>query len=724
MKKRSAKAPFIKKALLPKPRAPRHDFPKEILTLLAGMPEGCSQKDIAQKIRVIPRAFDAYKRALMRLYEKGFIVRKEDKRFYLTDKSRAIVTQVGDTFGYVQLQDDEQTRIFVNGRGMMGALVGDEVVINLLEEAEGTHLARGEVVSITQKREGTLGGSLRKEGNEFLFFADSMPRFGMRIDRSQRFSYEQEQKVLGHVVKRGRRHYDHVVHIDHVLGDANLAFHSAQALIEERHIRVDFPLEVEQEANFLSAGGITEEEKKGRLDLRGEKIFTIDSAETKDIDDAVSLKKTEQGWELWVHIADVSHYVKAKSALDEEALLRGTSIYYADQVIPMLPKGLSNGICSLNPGEDRLAFSCKMEIDKGGRLRSQRFYKTIIRSRVKGVYKEINALLKGEASSEILEKYQGLEAMLFQMSDLAATLQDNRMARGSMEFHVKESKILTDQNHRVVDIVPNNRGWSEQIIEEFMLMANEAAATVADEAQIPFVYRVHELPSPEKMAELKSIALRLALPGAGTLEPTISAKEFSLFLKGVEGTKYERLIHSLSLRSLAKARYDTKELGHYSLALTRYAHFTSPIRRYPDLSIHRILTAYLIDKQSQEKMNEHFSGFAEASAKHSSEAEVAAMQLERDCEDVYKAEYLQKHLGEEYVGIISTVLQSGFFVELENSVEGFVPVTTLPGEEYIYDERIALVNPVTGMHYTVGDTVHIRVESANVSAGRIDFSLV
>ena len=464
---------------------------------------------------------------------------------------------------------------------------------------------------------------------------------------------------------------------------------------------------------------ITEADTAGRMDLRALPIFTIDSAETKDIDDAISLNQTPDGFELGVHIADVSNYVKPGTALDDEAFSRATSVYYADQVVPMLPKQLSNGICSLNEGELRLAFSCLMHLDKAGKLVDYKFVKSVIRSRVKGVYSEINALLAGTADREIQYKYAEVAAQLPAMKALYTLRAGLRRERGCMDIESGEVKLILDENGRCIDVKKRVQGESEAMIEEFMLLANQCAAHFARTKQIPFVYRVHEEPGSEKLERLHALLQACGINDHFAKEVP-EPKELSAILEGVKGTPYEKIIHTGLLRCMSKAEYQPEPKGHYGLVLKDYAHFTSPIRRYPDLAIHRILTS-LLGGMDKESLTVRYSDFAEKVSKQASAQEIVAMQIERKAEDCYKAEYARAHIGEHREGTISGVTQKGVFVELDNGVEGFVPVGSLTATGALLTEGVRLSDPVSGKQWALGDAIMITIVRADVNLGKIDF---
>ncbi|MEG0615421.1 MAG: VacB/RNase II family 3'-5' exoribonuclease, partial [Oscillospiraceae bacterium] len=395
-------------------------------------------------------------------------------------------------------------------------------------------------------------------------------------------------KVLAEVTVRGARHNEHKAVVISSFGASNKAVSCANSILMLNGVHLEFPDDVAAEATKMSTRTITADELKTRTDLRGEVIFTIDSADTKDIDDAISLEKFSSHYTLGVHIADVSHYVTPNSPIDKEAFERGTSVYYANKVVPMLPKELSNGICSLNPQEDRLAFSCLMNVGFDGKMQDFEFKKSVIRSRVKGVYAEINQILAGNEPEEITEKYKEVRKTVDIMEELATILTENKLKRGAPQIETAESKLIIDENNVCIGVGEHERGKSELIIEEFMLMANQAAATLGKKSQVPFVYRIHENPALEKVAQLKETLDKMGIdvPQFTTIKPSHLAK----ILEQEHDTQFFPVVNKLVLRSMAKAKYSTDPIGHFGLVLSDYAHFTSPIRRYPDLSIHRIMT--------------------------------------------------------------------------------------------------------------------------------------
>ena len=542
----------------------------------------------------------------------------------------------------------------------------------------------------------------------------------MQLMRGSEGGAKDGDKVAVEILQRGTRQEDHRVGVTMRFGSADEAKRCAKALLYAQDIRARFPEEVREEAKKLEDAAVSEADTKGRLDLRSLPIFTIDSASTKDIDDAISLTRTpEGGFELGVHIADVSHYVRPGTETDNEAFRRATSVYYADQVVPMLPKALSNGICSLNEGELRLAFSCLMRLDNNGELTDYRFVKSVIRSRVKGVYSEINALLAGSTDPELQAKYAEVSEQLPAMKELYGHRARLRRERGCMDIESGEVKLILDEEGRCIDVQKRTSGESEAMIEEFMLLANQCAAHFARVKQIPFVYRVHEEPNAEKLERLHALLTACGI-NDHFAKDVPAPKELSAILEGVRGTAYEQIINTGMLRCMSKAQYEAKPKGHYGLVLKDYAHFTSPIRRYPDLAIHRILTD-LLSGTDKETMTLRYTDFAEQAAKQSSEREVIAMQIERKAEDCYKAEYARRHLGESYEGSISGVTQRGLFVEMDNGVEGFVPASSLTAAGTLLTEGVRLSDPVSGKNWNLGDRMMITIVRADVNLGKVDF---
>lgn len=677
-----------------------------------------SPKDLAAKCRSVRGNESNYNLAISELIEDGVICQRK-RGFVMCSVLgyfKAEILRLNKTFGFMKRCDKDE-EIFVPGKFLCGAMPGDIVLAHYIpSRSEGPE---GEVLDILKPSDSKLIGIIVENEDEVRFLPDTMAKSPVRIEKTD-IKYKVGDKVMAEICRNGRRHRDHTVKILFTFGSAQSAECCAQAMLAVNDVITEFDEDVKREAKRIAAAGVWPEDYKNRLDLRELPIFTIDSAESKDLDDAISIEKTENGYKLGVHIADVSHYVKGNSPLDKSALERGTSIYYADKVIPMLPKELSNGICSLNPNEDRLTFSAIMNITKDGELKDFKFAKSVIRSRVKGIYAEINTILDNTATAEIKEKYSELLESIAVMNELADIRIENRKKRGAPEIETSESKIILNDDHICVDIMPRTRGKSEMIIEEFMLLANESAAKLAAEKEIPFVYRIHEQPAEEKIETLKESLNRLGveIPHFSSVKPAHMAQ----ILENAKGKECYPVVNMITLRSMAKAKYEVDPVGHFGLALDDYAHFTSPIRRYPDLAIHRILSD-VVENADSEWLEKRYGGFVHKASERSTAMEIKAANIERECEDCYKAEYMLSHIGDEFEGVISSVTEFGFYVELDNTVEGLVHINTLPEGYYEFDGYFSIKDEYSDRCFMAGNRVKIICAKADVNSGRIDFEL-
>ena len=624
-------------------------------------------------------------------------------------------------FGFAS-RDDGTGDIFIPGRALHGAMPQDKILVKLFDRPRVEGSSEGEVLEVTVPNNRFAGTVCLSDDGRLCVEPDGCRDVKFLLAKQGSEGIHLGDKVGFLITHRGERHSDHRAAVVEKFGSSDYASECSKAILYGRNVRQEFPEDVLEEAHAYDNAVIDQAEAAKRLDLRAIPIFTIDSAETKDIDDAISLQKLADGYELGVHIADVSHYVRPGSALDTEAFERATSIYYADKVIPMLPTQLSNGICSLNQGEERLAFSCLMRLDEQGNISSYKFVKTVICSRVKGVYKEINALLapeEGADLSELQAKYAPVADQLPVMDELYRKRMELRKKRGGMDIESTEAKFILDENGRCIDIVKRERGTSECMIEEFMLLANQCAANAGRTNKVPFVYRVHEAPDAEKMEKLSATLLACGL-NAKFKNPIPTQLELAALLDETRGQPIQIPVHTGILRSMQKARYAPQPLGHYGLVLADYAHFTSPIRRYPDLAIHRILSELLLGA-SANRLNADFGEFAQRASEQSSKQEVAAVRIERDVEDLYKAEYMHSRLGEVYMGTVAGITPRGIFVELENTVEGFVPAAQLcKGEPQVID-GVSMLDPLTGRSWMLGTSMKVRVAGADVALGRVDF---
>ena len=542
------------------------------------------------------------------------------------------------------------------------------------------------------------------------------------------------QKVVVQITKMPEKDRKAEGKIVEVLGSINQAGIDMLSLVKEYDLPYEFPSPVLQEARNIKQQ-IEPEEIKNRLDLRSKEIFTIDGEDAKDLDDAVEVQKTENGtYLLGVHIADVSHYVKEGNFLDNEAIIRGTSVYMLDRVIPMLPVELSNGICSLNAGEDRFALSVFMEINQEGKVISSDIRKTIIhvtkRMSYKGVQKTLDyyhtpiSEIQNKNDIEVVKEYENYKEHIKCMEELAHILKERRNKAGSLNLDIPETKVILDENGYAVDITKYELSFANEIIEQFMLTANETVAEKFFWLEAPFIYRVHEEPDLEKVSELNKFLFNFGYKVKCTKE-NVHPTAFEEVLEKVKGVPEERVVSNLVLRTLKVARYEAENLGHFGIASKYYCHFTSPIRRYPDLFIHRIISYYLENGYNvEEEFKEKYKALANQAAINSSEREKIATKTEREADKIKKAEYMEKHIGEEYQGVVSSITSFGMFVELENTVEGLVGFRDMGNEYYIYDEnKKILIGENSKKTYKIGDVVKIKVKDANKMLRQVDFEI-
>lgn len=650
----------------------------------------------------------------------------KDRRMILLDREHnaklipvgedveATLVSLSKNFGFAR-PDSGGDDIFIHGSALQGALVGDKIIVgDIRKDDRGPS---GRVRRIVEHKPAQTTGtvSITDEGIELI--PDNAIRYNLRMRERDLNGAKNGDKVMASLEQDYRGDWAYAS-VKKVFGSGRTARVCADAIVEQYGIPHVFPQEVLDEAERVGNEPISDEEYAKRLDLRGEPIFTIDSKDAKDLDDAISVKRTDFGYTLGVHIADVSHYVKEGSAIDEEAINRGTSVYFADRVIPMLPEVLSNGACSLNAGTDKLAFSALIELDKEGHITKYDFKKTIINSKVRGVYSEVNEILDGTASEEVLNKYAPVMESLMSAKELADILKANSAARGTMELDSGESKFILDENGICIDIMPRVSGEAEQLIEQMMVTANIAAAKFSLDHKLPFLYRVHGTPDPKRVEELVTLLQLVGVPCKEIVKPNPETQDFAAILDRVRGLPCETLVSQRLLRTMEKARYSTEETGHFGLALSDYSHYTSPIRRYPDTSIHRVLSAF-VEGMPAEEVRRRYAQFCETSATESSRNEIRALIAERDAEDCYMAEYMSQHIGEHFEGTVSGVTMRGVFVRLENSVEGFVSLDAFEGEDFVYDGLITQRSPKREL--TIGTPLPIIVASAYVATGKVDF---
>ncbi len=694
------------------------EIKSKILKYMRNSPQSISSRGLIRKLGI--KDHKAFYQALNQLKQEGAVSVSKDHRIRLPKKKETVTAKIvslskGFAFARPAAGGED---VFIHIDHLNGAFIGDTVQLSNVKE--GPKGLSADVDTISEKSSRLITGTLNRGKGFYELIPDDAIRYNIPLDRVAGAGGKNGDKVQAEI-RRNPRSSGFAARIIKVYGKSSSAKICADAIIDQNGIRTRFPDEVLAEAKQISSRDITEEDLKGRLDLRSTSICTIDGPDAKDLDDAISVSRTKTGFKLGVHIADVSHYVKEGSAIDDEAMERGTSVYFADRVIPMLPHELSNGVCSLNSGEDKLTFSAIIELDKQGNILSYEFKKSIINSKVRGVYSEVNQIFEKTADAELKKKYSPVIRSLNAARELADILKERSVRSGTVELDSTESKFTLNEDGICIQVEPRQSGLAEQMIEQLMITANQAAAKLAKENAIPFVYRVHELPNPERVDSLVEIVGALGLnPRSLKHQGDITTADFAEIMEQANGTPAQKVISHQLLRTMAKARYDTNPIGHFGLALADYCHFTSPIRRYPDTAIHRILTAFLQTK-NKEDLNRRYLTFAVAAASNSSQAEVRAMQAERSAEDCYMAEYMSQHIGECYSGIISGVTQRGVFVELPNSVEGFVPVDSFEGANYRFDGLITQVDQNTGKKLTIGQPLGIKVVAADVASGRIDF---
>ena len=595
--------------------------------------------------------------------------------------------------------------------GKLGdAMHGDTVEVRLLSENEDTGRNVGCVVRVLERGIQTLVGTFyRNRRSSYVIPSNKRYRDAVRVETGFEKNAREGQLVLIRLTRWG----DHIAgRIEEVIGDEGEKGVSVRCILREHGIWEKFPKEVLRQAKSISSS-VGNKDIAGRKDLRKNCIFTIDGAEAKDLDDAVSIQCDDNGdYLLGVHIADVSHYVTAGMPLDKEAFKRGTSVYPVDRVVPMLPEQLSNGICSLQAGVDRLTFSCLMQVDKNGDVQQYEIVPSVIKSCARMTYDDVNRIFEGDA--ELRKRYAQIVPSLETMNELRMILRQRRTKRGSIDFDLDEAYIRLDDCGEPVSIEKRTHGISQNLIEEFMLLANETVAAHAAKNTMPFVYRIHERPDEDKLREFNAFAAPFGVSIPRVENAT--SKMLQQVIESVKGKPEELVVSTVLLRSMKKAKYSPENLGHFGLAARNYCHFTSPIRRYPDLSIHRLL------KQFPTGNKESMQAFAVSSSLQSSEREIAAMEGERAVEDYMKAAYMESHIGEEYDAVVSGVTAFGMYLQLENTVEGFVRIDMLDGA-YSFDAQHYALEAPGKEKYQLGQCLKIRVDNADRGSGRIDFSL-
>lgn len=627
-------------------------------------------------------------------------------------------------FGFVKIEEQED-EIYVARDNSKNALNGDKVSVKIIEEKTNDKNAEGKIIKILKHDKDTVVG-IFQNNKSFGFVVPDDKKFGTDIFISKKNfgKARNNHKVLVKITKFPEKGKNAEGKVIEVIGDVNQAGVDMLCLIKENDLPSKFPKQVVDEAKKFG-DKIANIDTSNRKDFRKDVTFTIDGEDAKDLDDAVRVSKLDNGnYELDVHIADVSNYVKEDSFLDREALLRGTSVYMLGRVIPMLPRELSNGICSLNAGEDRYTLSCLMEINDKGEVVSSDVCKGIIKVRERMSYTDVQKILDG-ADQQVLNRYKDYIQDFKKMEELAKILEDRRLRNGYLNLDIPESKIELDQNGRTINVTQYQTTFANKIIEQFMLSANETIAEKFYWLEAPFIYRVHEDPDLEKIRELNKFLYNFGLK-IKIVQEKIYPEEVSKILEAVKGKPEEKVVSNLVLRTLKIARYEAENKGHFGIASKFYCHFTSPIRRYPDLFIHRVISTYLENNYNvANDVLEKFDEEAKQRAEQSSEREKIATKVEREAEELKKAEYMENKIGEEYAGVVSSITSFGMFVELENTIEGLVRFENLGDEYFIYDEnRKILIGEQSKKTYKIGSQVKIRVIKASKQLREIDFEVV
>ena len=661
-------------------------------------------------------------KSLESMEKEGIILKARNERYgLLNNEYMALGVLEGNEkgFGFVISKDRPGEDVFISAENMNGAMHGDKVVVNILKRREASRKQEGEIIRILERANETVIGTYEGNGNFGFVIPDNHKlSYDIFIPKAGSMNAKDGHKVIVELTRWPEPRRNPEGSVVEVLGYPWEKGTDILSIVRMFNLPSVFPEDVIKEAQAVPMR-IPEDEISRRRDLRQLKLFTIDGADAKDLDDAVSIESLDNGgYRLGVHIADVSHYVKDGSPLDKEALKRGNSVYLLDRVIPMLPHELSNGICSLNPNEDRLAMSVIMDIDKKGKVYAHEIFESVINSKARLIYDDVSDLLEGKTSTE--GKLKEVAEELFIMKELMDILRARRERRGSIDFDFPESYIELDENGKPIDVRKLERRVANRLIEEFMLVCNETVAERFFWAQVPFLYRIHEDPNPEKLADFLRFIHNFGYSVRGK---ELHPKDFQRLTDEIKGRREEPVISTLLLRTMQKAVYSSEPGKHFGLAAQYYSHFTSPIRRYPDLQIHRIIKETLRGSLSHRRM-EHLEGWLPEVADHTSMTERRAEEAEREVDDLKKAQYMAERIGEEYDGIVSSVTSFGMFVQLENTIEGLVHFSNMEDDFYFFDEEnYTIVGERTKRTYRLGDEVRIKVIGADIGKKNIDFAI-
>jgi len=691
---------------------------KKIIELLSRKDyTGKTGKELADYFKVEYNT--TFIKELVMLEESNQIARSSKDKYFLAGTLlmyQGIVSMNKNGYAFVDI--GEEADIYIASKNLNHALDKDKVVVKVKTNKSNGHSKEGVITKIIERGTKQTVGEFIEDDNKSFVVSDDKNLSKIEIINKQSLG-----AIDGHKVVVEISNYQPLEgKVIRILGHKNDPGMDILSKIASYDVNVEFDEAIYTYLDSIPSS-VSKEQINGRFDLRDEQIVTIDGEDAKDLDDAISLKKLDNGnYYLGVHIADVSYYVRENDSLDREAVARGTSIYLVDRVIPMLPHKLSNGICSLHPDVDRLTISCFMEIDNQGNVVTYEIKESVIHSKQRMTYTAVNKILDNDF--EEIENYKNFVDLFNLMEELASILENKRQERGSINFDLAEAKVIVDEKGKVEDIVIRERGKGEHIIEEFMLAANETVASCIRWMDLPFIYRIHEKPQVKKLQKFSLMAKLLGFDLKGSLY-NVHPSVLSRFIEEVKEDDAYSILGTLLLRCMSKARYSEENLGHFGLASETYTHFTSPIRRYPDLLVHRLLRTYLFDKQINNKTIQHFMEVIPLLAESSSNREIDAVNLERDVEDMKKAEYMGKHIGETFEGIISSVTGFGMFIELENTVEGLVHISELKDDYYNFDEiNLRLIGERYRKVYKMSDKVKIKVKSVDTIEGTIDFILV
>ncbi|MCY9233510.1 ribonuclease R [Bacillus spizizenii] len=665
-------------------------------------------------------------KALVALEEKGLIVRTRSDRYGIPEKMNLIKGKISahaKGFAFLLPGDTSLSDVFIPPNELNTAMNGDIVMVRLNSQSSGSR-QEGTVIRILERAIQRVVGTYTETRNfGFVIPDDKKITSDIFIPKNGKNGAAEGHKVVVKLTSYPEGRMNAEGEIETILGHKNDPGIDILSVIHKHGLPGDFPADAMEQASS-TPDTIDEKDLKDRRDLRDQVIVTIDGADAKDLDDAVTVTKLDDGsYKLGVHIADVSHYVTENSPIDKEALERGTSVYLVDRVIPMIPHRLSNGICSLNPKVDRLTLSCEMTINSQGQVTEHEIFQSVIKTTERMTYSDVNQILVDD-DEELKQKYEPLVPMFKDMERLAQILRDKRMNRGAVDFDFKEAKVLVDEEGAVKDVVIRERSVAEKLIEEFMLVANETVAEHFHWMNVPFIYRIHEEPNAEKLQKFLEFVTTFGYVVKGTAGD-IHPRALQSILDAVRDRPEETVISTVMLRSMKQAKYDPQSLGHFGLSTEFYTHFTSPIRRYPDLIVHRLIRTYLIngkvDEATQEKWAERLPDIAE----HTSTMERRAVDAERETDDLKKAEYMLDKIGEEFDGMISSVTNFGMFVELPNTIEGLVHVSFMTDDYYRFDEQhFAMIGERTGNVFRIGDEITVKVVDVNKDERNIDFEIV